>query len=1298
MKKLIWGLILSLMASIASFGQDFDEFDAPDPDNPAKMAGQRAYYGNDHTPKGHIHVLYVCVQFEEDNFASTTWPSNSLPIWHEDLFYENLSEFNDNNTDLSLSNFYYQNSKFADEPFYVTGEFADLVKVSSSASTGYPSSYNSEVFAQLALQYPDRDWSNFDLRSNHSGSQVYLTDNSNTDPDGDFDYVVVQYRILKGIEGWASDVGVNLPSHTAVASCYSGTINSTQGSWDIIGDGHTHFSDIGFMTARDLFLHEMAHNLFVYGHYGNANGVPGDHMHMTLFWSMMRPNLYVMDAVNAWERYMLKWSDITHDVDETTDTRNPFIIRDFVSTGDAIRIEIPNTGEHLWLEYHSGNSFLDKRNRLLSYGSQTVFPQPAAGVYAYVEDLHDDRETDYNGNAELNGVKIINGDGNYSYIHNNDAIVYPGYWWPAVFTFDENVNIDEPYGGYNPITGYVDDYNQDGEIDYRGTSSQSGALERGSVLREGASEPEGEFTYRFFSMESATLSEGTIYSAFTNPPIINHAHLDANNELSSLKLHNLRVWFFKNGEEIWVHVDYDNEIDRSVDFTNKIEIVSGDQFDIKGGVVVKLRKSNTVNRVGIQSEGFYASSTFTINDNASLLIPANSSFIIEDDSKFILENGSDIDLQGTMHFYDNSELIIRSNALVNLDNGQIVLHDNSKLVIEDYATVENLNISGIGSIELLGNNITLKNSSISLPFTLNKDLTIQGNLYVTNLSILANMEFHGTSGEANTLNVDGNITVGNNVVFEDLTYQNNGGLNIVSSNNITLDDITFVATNVEALINFNDITLSNSTYNQSAIEVNSFSDLTTGYCNISNNNIFNSSNNEAIRVNDFNMFLVKNNTIDNIDGHGIVVYNSGSVSYPAKRIESNTITNNQKNDTAKGILIYNSVVDIYKNTITDNDIGIALFHNSIVSVYGQSTWAEDQKIIDNSLYQVYSSRDSWPWKFEYNEIKETNSVTPRVYHNDVKARSLNIENNCWGDNFDPSSDLWPYRAMDYSPIWDCGGPIGDPILLQDPAQVLYTESLQDIANEDYTSANTKLETIVEEYPNSSYAGDALKTMPVTTSGKSNYDDLINYYQTNSVIQGSEELKLLVGYIIAELKTDEQQFNEALTFYEGIISNPPSDEDYVYALIDAARVYNLAEASGDKAPDNFKFKDLMPKSKEEYTNSSRQYIDGLVKIHKNKTDNNQENNELISGDLEGVFNIYPNPVSSTANIVFTANNTSKATIDIFDVTGKKLYEHHIVAQPGMQKHQISVKDIENGVYFVKVTIGSNSETKRIIITQ
>jgi len=289
MRKLFLWLTATVFMGLTANAQEFFEYDAPVPDSVPKSDGQRSYYGNDHTPKGHLHVLYVCVQFEEDNYyeGNETWPSNSLPNWHDRLFYETMDEFTDTATDLSLSNYYYQNSKFGEEPFYVTGEFADLVKV--PASGGVPSSHNSAVFAQLAEQYPNKDWSGFDLRTNHTYSQAYKTDNSNTPSDNKFDYVVVQYRVFDSV--WYEDVGLTQPGHTAVADCGSGTVTSSQGIWQVNNDGHTHFSNLKFMTARDLFLHEMAHNLYIYGHYNYANGVCGDHMHMTLFWSMMRSNM-----------------------------------------------------------------------------------------------------------------------------------------------------------------------------------------------------------------------------------------------------------------------------------------------------------------------------------------------------------------------------------------------------------------------------------------------------------------------------------------------------------------------------------------------------------------------------------------------------------------------------------------------------------------------------------------------------------------------------------------------------------------------------------------------------------------------------------------------------------------------------------------------------------------------------------------------------------------------------------------------------------------------------------------------
>lgn len=143
---------------------------------------------------------------------------------------------------------------------------------------------------------------------------------------------------------------------------------------------------------------------------------------------------------------------------------------------------------------------------------------------------------------------------------------------------------------------------------------------------------------------------------------------------------------------------------------------------------------------------------------------------------------------------------------------------------------------------------------------------------------------------------------------------------------------------------------------------------------------------------------------------------------------------------------------------------------------------------------------------------------------------------------------------------------------------------------------------------------------------------------------------------------------------------------------------MIEASGNKAPEKFKYKDLMPQTQEAYNTSSRRYVDGLVQIHKNKVATKGQKHGQNMNPIDGMFNVYPNPVTSTANIIYSINEKCDVEIAIFDVTGKKIYENHLIAQTGMQNHQISVKDIEIGVYFVKVTIGSESEIKRIIITQ
>lgn len=81
----------------------------------------------------------------------------------------------------------------------------------------------------------------------------------------------------------------------------------------------------------------------------------------------------------------------------------------------------------------------------------------------------------------------------------------------------------------------------------------------------------------------------------------------------------------------------------------------------------------------------------------------------------------------------------------------------------------------------------------------------------------------------------------------------------------------------------------------------------------------------------------------------------------------------------------------------------------------------------------------------------------------------------------------------------------------------------------------------------------------------------------------------------------------------------------------------------------------------------------------------EDKKLVDG-----FQISPNPTSSMLNIILPSNINS-ATIDIFDVLGKKVYAQklNILSKP------IDVTGWNSGVYLVKVSNEASTQTKRFI---
>ena len=75
-----------------------------------------------------------------------------------------------------------------------------------------------------------------------------------------------------------------------------------------------------------------------------------------------------------------------------------------------------------------------------------------------------------------------------------------------------------------------------------------------------------------------------------------------------------------------------------------------------------------------------------------------------------------------------------------------------------------------------------------------------------------------------------------------------------------------------------------------------------------------------------------------------------------------------------------------------------------------------------------------------------------------------------------------------------------------------------------------------------------------------------------------------------------------------------------------------------------------------------------------------------------FNLYPNPTSDSVTV--DLQNFQNVKVQVFDINGHQVYESPILKSKQLI---INVKQIlAKGVYFVKVTDGNSSQTKKIIL--
>ncbi|CAN5173400.1 hypothetical protein BH09BAC5_BH09BAC5_21180 [soil metagenome] len=85
-------------------------------------------------------------------------------------------------------------------------------------------------------------------------------------------------------------------------------------------------------------------------------------------------------------------------------------------------------------------------------------------------------------------------------------------------------------------------------------------------------------------------------------------------------------------------------------------------------------------------------------------------------------------------------------------------------------------------------------------------------------------------------------------------------------------------------------------------------------------------------------------------------------------------------------------------------------------------------------------------------------------------------------------------------------------------------------------------------------------------------------------------------------------------------------------------------------------------------------------------------------ISNSVSLYPNPSSDKSTVNFTLTESGNVNVTVFDITGKSIQqisEQESFTQ-GEHKLEIDTKSIPSGVYFVTLTTGESSITRRLIV--
>lgn len=267
-----------------------------------------------------------------------------------------------------------------------------------------------------------------------------------------------------------------------------------------------------------ITIAEHLHGIFG-GNHWHSGGGRGTHTFIT------PPHNYgctgqlvsTMFAPSGWDRWMMDWKNPqkTYLVSAWDSSGNEvnmelyqvenglrsttFILRDFHTTGDAVRIKLPHINyqkegdiknQYLWLEYRTLNNKFEQymyEYEECADNDNGRWPHGTPGMYAYLQvgkdvksgsnDINTTRPAHPNGLASY--IFPLTAEGNFDFLFRYDRVHYGipgcGSWGNRSLPIDKNGSRPNPFTGYNDLFVQAD-FNHDGNV-YTGDTIQPGLSE-----------------------------------------------------------------------------------------------------------------------------------------------------------------------------------------------------------------------------------------------------------------------------------------------------------------------------------------------------------------------------------------------------------------------------------------------------------------------------------------------------------------------------------------------------------------------------------------------------------------------------------------------------------------------------------------------------------------------------------------------------------------------------------------------------------------------------------------------------